>query len=115
MLQHPEMEKRLREELEPLYANDPDRIPTNRELEKLPYLTGCVKEGLRYVFLVSALIPKIGGNSRTNTRDSIGTGNLNRLGRISPDVDLQYQNWHIPRGVGISTVSQIRGKFLGVD
>jgi hypothetical protein len=44
MLQNPDMEKELRRELQPLYAPDPNRIPSFRELEKLPYLSGCLKD-----------------------------------------------------------------------
>ena len=92
------MEKELRRELQPLYAQDPTRIPSVRELEKLPYLGGCIREGLRWVLPVSKLLSNRGPN-RTDSRGSIGTGNLGRLGRVSPDTDLHFQQWVIPRGV----------------
>lgn len=46
------MESRLRAELEPLYDEDAAKLPRFRDLEKLPYLSGCVREGLRYVSLI---------------------------------------------------------------
>ena len=98
MLQNPDMEAALRRELQPLYANDPNRIPSTRELEKLPYLGGCIREALRWVFPVSKLISNMGPN-RTDSRGRIGTGNLGRLGRVSPDADLHFQHWIIPKGV----------------
>lgn len=51
------------------------------QLEKLPYLTAVVTEGLRYSYGVPS-----------------------RLQRVSPDVALQYRNWTIPSGtpVGMS-------------
>jgi len=97
------MEAALRRELQPLYANDPNRIPSTRELEKLPYLGGCIREALRWVFPVSKLISNMGPN-RTDSRGRIGTGNLGRLGRVSPDADLHFQNWIIPRGVSFVKV-----------
>jgi Cytochrome P450 len=96
MLQNPDMEKELRRELQPLYAQNPTRIPSVRELEKLPYLTGCIKEGLRCVLLISIMSKQ--RQNRTDSRGSIG-GNLGRLGRVSPDAELHFQSWIIPRGV----------------
>ncbi|KAF4630879.1 hypothetical protein G7Y89_g7257 [Cudoniella acicularis] len=53
------------------------------ELEKLPYLTGCIKEGLRLSY-----------------------GPSTRMPRVAPDETLTYKDWVIPAGtaVGICTV-----------
>lgn len=47
VLDHPEIHKRLKEELEAAIP-DPDTIPSWQVLEKLPLLSGVVKESLRY-------------------------------------------------------------------
>ena len=44
----------LKEELVDIMAGYPDKVPTWAELEKLPYLTAIIKEGLRYVYHQSA-------------------------------------------------------------
>ncbi|KAL8866610.1 MAG: hypothetical protein Q9174_006198 [Haloplaca sp. 1 TL-2023] len=52
--------------------------PTWSQLEQLPYLGAIIQEGLRRAYGVS-----------------------HRLARISPDTDLQYKEWTIPRGVSL--------------
>jgi cytochrome P450 len=52
ILENPDTEQKLRNELKPFFT-DPDKIPKAKELEKLPFLTGCVKEGLRYVNILA--------------------------------------------------------------
>jgi cytochrome P450 len=47
ILADPAKEKRLREELQEVMSDFPERMPRWAELEKLPYLTACLKEGLR--------------------------------------------------------------------
>ncbi len=49
ILANPHIETRLREELKYIMAGFPEKVPSWAELEKLPYLTGCIKEGLRFV------------------------------------------------------------------
>ncbi|KAF7956988.1 hypothetical protein EAE96_004310 [Botrytis aclada] len=73
VLQNPQIEKRLRAELQPVFKGYPNKIPAWAELEKLPYLRGCVKEALRLNGLV--------GN----------------LARCSPDEDIQFHQWVIPK------------------
>jgi cytochrome P450 len=46
-LADPKIEARLRESLAEAMAGYPDKIPRWAELEKIPYLMACVKEGLR--------------------------------------------------------------------
>ena len=60
-----------------------DGLLTWTQLEKLPYLTAVITEGLRYSYGVPS-----------------------RLQRISPDVALQYGKWTIPPGtpVGMSVL-----------
>lgn len=49
ILADPAIEKRLREELGLATQTLPGKLPRWTELEKLPFLTGCIKEGLRFV------------------------------------------------------------------
>ena len=49
VLENPTIEKRLREELKEVMACYPKDDPKWADLEKIPYLTGCIKEGLRSV------------------------------------------------------------------
>lgn len=49
VLKSPEIEARLREELGRSIMNFPQEVPRWAELEKLPYLTACIREGLRFV------------------------------------------------------------------
>ncbi|KAH8887959.1 putative cytochrome P450 [Thozetella sp. PMI_491] len=75
------IEETLRASLAEIMTGYPAKSPTWAELERIPYLFGCVREGLRISF-----------------------GSLRRIPRVSPDVDLQYKQWLIPRGtpVGMS-------------
>ncbi|GKT90338.1 cytochrome P450 monooxygenase [Colletotrichum tofieldiae] len=75
VLQNPQIEKRLRTELQPVFKGYPNKMPTWAELERLPYLRGCIKEALRLNGLV--------GN----------------LARCSPDEDIQFRQWVIPKKV----------------
>jgi cytochrome P450 len=70
---------RLRAELPSTDATD----PTLSMLERLPYLTAVIMEGLR-----------------------LGPGNATRMARIAHDRDLFYANWQIPAGtpVGMTTI-----------
>ncbi|KAI1770583.1 cytochrome P450 [Hypoxylon cercidicola] len=73
ILADPLIEKRLREELKDVTGDFPKQIPQWADLEKVPYLAGCIKEGLRL------------------------SGFFRRSPRISPDYDLQYKQWIIPK------------------
>ncbi|KAL6155380.1 Fusicoccadiene C-8 hydroxylase [Exserohilum turcicum] len=82
VLLQPDVEKRLRGEFAVLMKQLGEAsIPPARELEKLPYLQACVKEGLR-----------------------LSHGLMHRLPRVSPDVALKFKGWTIPPGtpVGMS-------------
>lgn len=76
---NPSMMERLQKELGTL----PDRQVAWPQLERLPYLTAVVTEGLRRSYGVTT-----------------------RLQRISPDIALHYDKWIIPAGtpVGMSTM-----------
>ncbi|KAF9894659.1 hypothetical protein FE257_006547 [Aspergillus nanangensis] len=78
IIANPHMRARLGEELKGPMANYPHQLPTWQELERLPYLQGMVKEGLRLSY-----------------------GAMRRLPRISPDVPLVYKQWSIPAGVPV--------------
>lgn len=49
ILADPLIEKRLREELKDVTGDFPMQTPKWADLEKVPYLAGCIKEGLRLV------------------------------------------------------------------
>nr|UYM26528.1 cytochrome P450 [Talaromyces wortmannii] len=70
--------RKLQNELADIMANYPAQIPSFVQLEKLPFLTALIKEGLRLSY-----------------------GNMHRLPRVSPDVEIQYKKWTIPRGVPV--------------
>lgn len=75
------MLKRLQQELTDV-SQSSDKPMTWAQLEKLPYLTAVVTEGLRYSYGVPS-----------------------RIQRISPDVALQYGKWTIPPGTPIGMSS----------
>lgn len=81
LLSDPSKLERLRAELATLSSE----CPTWTQLEHLPYLSGCVSEGLRLSYGVS-----------------------HRLQRVSPDTELRYLDpltgkvWLIPRGTPVS-------------
>lgn len=51
VLENPAIEGRLREELKGVTDCFPNDVPQWAELEQIPYLTGCIKEGLRCVLI----------------------------------------------------------------
>lgn len=57
---------------------EPMAMPTLAEVEKLPYLTAVIYEGLR-----------------------LSIGVAHRLSRVSPDVSYMYRDFTIPRGVAV--------------
>ncbi|KAI8627729.1 cytochrome P450 [Xylariaceae sp. FL1651] len=82
VLANPAIERSLREEISTVFVGSSTtdgslEIPTWAELEKLPYLRGCLKEALRLNGLV--------GN----------------LARCSPDEDIIYGKWRIPKNTPI--------------
>ena len=80
LLTNPHMATRLREDLRDVMSCYPAQNPSWADLEKIPYLHACIKESLRLYGLV--------GN----------------IARCSPDVELQYDQYTIPRNtpVGMS-------------
>ncbi|KAK3389367.1 putative cytochrome P450 [Podospora didyma] len=76
---HPHIAKRLRRDLAPVTKGYPDVMPKWSEVEKVPYLAACIKEGLRLSY-----------------------GILRRLPRTSPDVELQYKQWAIPKNASVA-------------
>ncbi|KAL9614498.1 MAG: hypothetical protein Q9167_001026 [Letrouitia subvulpina] len=74
LLSKPHLLQKLRQELETVFP-DPTVIPSCSELEKLPYLTGVIQEGLRLQYGVAT-----------------------RLQRVAPNEALRYKDWVIPPG-----------------
>ncbi len=81
LLANPEKLARLRKELSSVMTS-PDVKPSWNTLEKLPYLSACISEGLRLSFGVST-----------------------HLQRVSPDTVLTYLNWAIPPGTPVGMTS----------
>jgi len=75
--QNPIILHKLREEL--ASQSSPDTILDWHKLEKLPYLNGCVHEAIRLSYGVSSRAP-----------------------RISPDTELTYGKWTIPKNTPVS-------------
>ncbi|KAI4592711.1 hypothetical protein KJ359_010470 [Pestalotiopsis sp. 9143b] len=78
ILADPSVEKRLREDLREATAKYPAEVPRWADLEKIPYLAGCIKEGLRLARF------------------------MRRSPRISPDQDLIYKQWVIPKNTPVA-------------
>ncbi|KAI0150369.1 putative cytochrome P450 [Xylariaceae sp. FL1272] len=78
LLNNPAILETLRTELEEAIP-DPGDIPDSLHLEKLPYLSGCIKEGIR-----------------------LSTGVSVRLPRISREKPMKYRDWVIPAGTPVS-------------
>jgi len=78
LLANPTLLKQLKEELKSVHPN-PNSRPSLQELERLPFLTGVLKEGLR-----------------------LGYGATGRSARIAPDASLKCGNWVIPPGTPVS-------------
>lgn len=96
ILADPEVEKRLKRELKDITADFPEKVPHWADLEKLPYLQGCIKEALRFVLhLLFSYV------HFTDSKHRIGRF-FRRNTRIAPDVALQYKHWTIPKNVSHS-------------
>ena len=78
---NPSILNKLRTELKTVQP-DPFETAPPIKLESLPYLTGCIHEGLRFGFGVS-----------------------NRSARAAPDRVLQFNDWQIPPGTPVSMTS----------
>ncbi|QKX57632.1 uncharacterized protein TRUGW13939_04750 [Talaromyces rugulosus] len=77
ILAHPDAHRKLFAELVDAIPH-PTRIPSFQQLEKLPFLRGVVKEGLR-----------------------LSVGAWSRLPRVNPNEDMHYKNWVVPAGTAI--------------
>jgi cytochrome P450 len=77
IISNPEVSRKLRHEI--LSATSAVQNAELHELEKLPYLHGCVREGIR-----------------------LAHGITTRNPRLTPDSDLKYGDWIIPRNTPVS-------------
>lgn len=78
LLSKPTLLRRLKDELKSVIP-DPESKPALADLEKLSFLTGVLKEGLR-----------------------LGYGTTVRSARIAPDMSLECGDWTIPPGTPVS-------------
>ncbi|KAH8896133.1 putative cytochrome P450 [Thozetella sp. PMI_491] len=78
VLANPSIATKLAASLEGPMSKYPETTPRWAELENIPYLRACIQEGLR-----------------------ISHGSMRRVPRVSPDVDIQYKEWTIRRGVPV--------------
>jgi cytochrome P450 len=78
LINNPTILKKLRAELEATIPNPTVKVDS-LSLEKLPYLSACIQEGIRLSYGVSARNP-----------------------RISPDKPTRYKDWVIPAGTPVS-------------
>ncbi|KAI4206164.1 MAG: hypothetical protein LQ348_001050 [Seirophora lacunosa] len=81
LILRPDVLARLQQELDEkeIFAAYPERRPSWVDLEKLPYLTAVLREGLRLAY-----------------------GVVHRLARVFPDHVFTYDGWSIPPGTPIS-------------
>ena len=77
IINNPAIFKKLRAELEDAIP-DPATLLDWQHLEPLPYLSGCIKEGIRLAYGIASRLPRV---SRS---------------------DLKYKDWRIPAGTPVS-------------
>lgn len=100
VLADPSVEKRLREDLKEATAKYPAEVPRWADLEKIPYLAGCIKEGLRYMSSDSILLD-LGADVVPSSLARL----IRRSPRISPDQDLIFKQWVMPKNVSFACVA----------
>ena len=93
ILSNPSILQRLRAEIQTVQPN-PYRPASLKQLEQLPFLTGCILEGLRLGYGVAQASP-----------------------RSAPDRVIKYGDWEIPPGtpVGMSSVYMHMNKEIFPD
>ncbi|KAK2607595.1 hypothetical protein N8I77_006258 [Diaporthe amygdali] len=93
---------RLRDELGVAMAGvPPGKLLQWTRLEKIPYLNACIKEGVRWVPLFPTDIQRRGKMCTDPQANRIGR-TFRRNGRISPDQELQYKGYTIPKNTLVS-------------
>lgn len=107
ILANQHIKSRLKEELKEIMAKFPEKVPSTKQLQKLPYLQAIIKEGLRYVWLGFLRCWQKDLQRLTDDRAhltySLSYGVMHNLPHCSPDVPIQYQQWTIPTGVRYPT------------
>ncbi|KYK58952.1 hypothetical protein DCS_00079 [Drechmeria coniospora] len=74
VLADPSIGEQLRQSLAPIMRDFPEKMPRSADIENIPYVAGCVKEGLR-----------------------LSQSVMRRMTRCFPDVELEYEQWKIPK------------------
>lgn len=91
LLANPEVLRKLRDELREPMKDYPVVRPKWTELERLPYLSAVIKEGLR-----------------------LGHGSSHRLARVFPDYDLPYGDLIVPRNTPIGMSGAFMDEHPGI-
>jgi hypothetical protein len=97
-----DMCQRLRNELETIAEHSHESPQSWQDLQKLPYLDACVKEGLRYVGSVHS--KDIYDEFVTDYGISMATGSQKRSTRVFPNTMVSISGWTVPEGVSIQTL-----------
>ncbi|KAI0436938.1 cytochrome P450 [Xylaria telfairii] len=84
VLANPEVLKKLREELQTVMPKGQKEMPSTATLERLPYLTGIIQEGIRLSFSVPGRLP-----------------------RTAPTEELVYNGYKLPPGTVMSQSSYL--------
>lgn len=100
LLLNPSKLEPLREELAGVWVNRGEKVsaePDWLELEKAPYLSAVVYEGLRCV--KDPRSQQINNNALTKKMCRMAIGGMNRAPRVFPDDAIECCGWTVPKGV----------------
>jgi hypothetical protein len=88
----------LQNEIRTFLAENQGSEVTWKEIEKLPYLTACLKESLRYVSSAAG-VWLLSRHWMANQVSRLVGGVMKRVTRVFPENDLHVEGWTVPKGV----------------